>query len=190
MQLISIDLELNQPSRKIIQIGYVIFNTKTWKVLKTNRIYVNPNEAINPEITKLTGIDDNHVDTAGTLQNAYDTMVNDMMNHQVNQHPVQWGTDHLEIRRALGLEWEDYFFSIRDHDIKSFYQLIQAASPNTSAVAGLGKAIRVLGKEWDYTHGNQHDALADAYNTMLVYRYLVTKVIMFDRINNIMEKQK
>lgn len=182
MQLISLDLELNQPSRKIIQLGYVIFNVKNWKILQARSLFINPNEPVAPEITQLTGIDDSMVTTGMTLNQAYETMIEDMKKHQVTHHPVQWGTDHIEIRSQLEIPWSDFIFKVRDHDIKSLFQLLQAPLPNSKTVAGLGKAISILGGQWDYKYGNPHDALADAYNTMLIYKMLANKMVTYEKM--------
>ena len=42
MKLTCLDLELNQPSGKIVQIGAVIGDTQTGEIVDRIRIYVNP----------------------------------------------------------------------------------------------------------------------------------------------------
>ena len=56
MKLTSLDLELNQPSGKIIQIGAVVGDTETGEITQRLRIYVNPGEPIAPFITELCAI--------------------------------------------------------------------------------------------------------------------------------------
>jgi hypothetical protein len=55
-KVISIDLEMNMPSQKIIQLGYVIGDPITGRVFVSRSLTINPNEILNPEITALTGI--------------------------------------------------------------------------------------------------------------------------------------
>jgi len=53
MKLTSLDLEMNQPSGKIIQIGAVVGDTATGEVSHRLRIYVNPGESVAQMITDL-----------------------------------------------------------------------------------------------------------------------------------------
>lgn len=186
MNIISIDLEMNQPSGKIIQLGYAIANTKTQKVLKTDSILVNPNEPISQEITKLTGIEQNMINDEGlSLSDAYKHMIYDINKYQVTKHPLQWGLDHYELRKQLNLDWEDYIFRARGHDIKSLYQLYQMSKPNSKTISGLKKSMEYIGLEWDYKFGKPHNALADAHNTLLTYWKIADKMRLFDEIEKV-----
>jgi DNA polymerase III epsilon subunit-like protein len=54
---IALDLEMNQPSGKVIEVGVAIGNVNDG-VLEMRNWYVDPQEPIEEYITQLTGIDD------------------------------------------------------------------------------------------------------------------------------------
>jgi len=53
---ICFDLELNQPSEKIIQLGAIAGNIQTGEILESLSAYINPGEPLDPKIITLTGI--------------------------------------------------------------------------------------------------------------------------------------
>jgi inhibitor of KinA sporulation pathway (predicted exonuclease) len=177
---------MNNPTEtsKIIQLGYVIANVKTQKVILKKSIIVNPHEQLTDFIIGLTGIAQKDVDSGVELTEAYLTMVADIEKHQVNKHPVQWGGDHYTLRNQLELSWKDFIFRPRGHDIKSLYQLYAMCQPNGSTVSGLGVSMKKLGLEFE---GTQHNAAEDAYNTLRVMFHLQNKFKKFDMIKKVME---
>lgn len=189
MNLVSIDLEMNNPTNdsKIIQLGYAIANVKNQKILLSRSIFINPNEDLTPFIIELTGITQEQVNNGCTLTEAYNIMCADIEKYQVNKHAVQWGTDHFELRNQLQLKWEDYIFRRRAHDIKSFYQLYAISQPNGTAVSGLSNSMKKLGLAFN---GNQHDAMNDALNTLTVMFHLQNKFKAMDHIKKIYEGMK
>lgn len=186
MNLISIDLEMNKPSNKIIQLGYVIFNIKTQKVMCKTNLYINPQEPIKSEIITLTGITDKIVQEYGlSLLEAYEFMIKEIKKYETNKHPVQWGLDHYELRNQLGFTWDNYIFRTRSHDIKSLYQIWAMTNNNLPTVAGLGRAMSQLGLNFE---GQQHNAMDDAYNTMLVMFEIQNKMSSFEKIKKVILK--
>lgn len=184
MNLISIDLENNKPTSTIIQIGWSIFNIKTNKFLNKTVYNVHTDEIIDPFITQLTGITQDMVTCRQqTLAYVYDKMVYDINKYQCSKHPVQWGLDHYELRKQLGLEWKDYIFRPRGIDVKALYQSWAMSTTQTKSVAGLAKAMNILGMEFE---GEQHRAQDDAYNTVRVYLALLDKWRKYEAINKIM----
>lgn len=68
MRLCVIDLEMNQPSHSIIQIGAVCYDTRQDKVRAVFSSNVRPgDEQISPYITELTGITQEMVDVSMPL---------------------------------------------------------------------------------------------------------------------------
>lgn len=187
MYIISIDLELNQPSGTIIELGYIIANVKSKEIKVAKSILVNPKETLNQNIINLTGITQNQVDEADTLLAAYKEMCIDIENLQVSKHPFQWGLDHFELRNKLTITWEQYIFRRRAHDIKSFYQLYQMAKPNSKVISGLATSMKQLGLEWDSRYGPPHKALADSYNTLLTYWNISDKLRKYDEIQKVVK---
>src|ERR1700688_4220861 len=87
----SLDLEMNQPSQKIISIGATIGNIKTGEILDKLHVFVNPNEELNPFIVELTKIKQSDVDSAGTLEEAYLQLKEMHEKHKSFCNPIVWG---------------------------------------------------------------------------------------------------
>lgn len=187
MNIISLDLELNQPSGKIIELGYIIANVKSKEIKVAKSIIINPDELLHKNIIELTSITQEQVDGGVSLEEAYQQMLNDIDRLQVTKHPIQWGLDHFDLRNKLKISWEDYIFRPRAHDIKSFYQLYQMTKPNSKTISGLEASIKYLGLEWDYKYGYPHQALADAYNTLLTYWKISDKLRKYDEIEKVVK---
>ena len=66
MKITCLDLELNQPSGKIIQIGAVVGDTDNGDILDRYRAYVDPGEPLQQFIIDLTGITEDDIKTKGT----------------------------------------------------------------------------------------------------------------------------
>jgi inhibitor of KinA sporulation pathway (predicted exonuclease) len=181
MNIISIDLEMNKPSNKIIEVGFCIVNVKKEQILTQQKIYIHPGEKLSPEIVELTGITDELLEKEGvaSLEVAYNQMVHWCNKLQTHKHPVQWGTDHYELKKQLGIDWENYIFSRRGIDVKALYQTYMMCAPQGKTVAGLRKALQSLGEEFQ---GRQHDAMDDAINTWHVMRLLQRKFKLADSI--------
>lgn len=189
-KVISIDLELNQPSGKIIQIGYVIGVVKDGRILTSQSLIINPNEPLgrlndrDMTITELTGITQQQVDNGMSLQEAYDILFEDVVRLNPSRTPVQWGTgDSRAIRTQLGLSYNDFIFRGREFDVKTLFQTYQLFN-NESVAAGLASAMQTVGLEFN---GRQHDALADAYNTFLMFREMGNRLVMSDKIRQVIK---
>lgn len=188
MKIISLDLELNQPSRKIIQIGYVIADLNKNTIVRKRSLIVDPNEPLGfiqdgRSITDLTGITEVDIKFNGrSLKDAYDILVMDIEELKPNRSCVQWGQGDSEcLRQQLGLDYNDYIFRPRIWDVKSLYQ-IHRAFENKALAAGLEKALEHLGMEF---YGRPHDAMDDALNTYRVLYELGRKSSKFDKINKL-----
>ena len=83
--VLSLDLEMNQPSNSIIQIGACIGSLATGTIVDQISIPINAQESLSPYITQLTGLTQEQVDNGLTLQQGY-TKLMDM----VNRHPGTW----------------------------------------------------------------------------------------------------
>lgn len=122
MYILVLDLEMNQPSEKIIELGYVIGNLETKEILIRKSVFVNPEETLSPDIIKLTGISQSIVDGASTLQDAYDTMVADVKSIGALTMIHQWGvSDSFLLRKQLG-ENANWIFGRRWIDTKALSQ--------------------------------------------------------------------
>jgi len=170
-----VDLEMNQPSRKIIQVGACVGNISTQEILEEYSAFVNPDEEISEYIVKLTGITQKDVDDKGvTLMEAYQGLAAMHKKHDAFCNPVQWGGGDAEfLREQLKLTGERAFwcFGRRWIDAKTLYQCWRM-SQMQPIQGGLSKALKRLGKNFD---GRKHNALYDSINTFYVFCILMKK---------------
>lgn len=176
---IAMDLELNQPSNKIIQIGAVVGNIVTGEILDTFSIFVNPNEKLGfcnggendgMTITDLTGITQEDVDNALPLKEAFAEFAMFVRTYDCFINPITWGGgDTEELRRQLDMGHEGWIFGRRWIDAKTVYITYRLAN-GSDPVGGLGKALTRVGLKFE---GRKHDALDDAKNTFLIYKRLI-----------------
>jgi inhibitor of KinA sporulation pathway (predicted exonuclease) len=184
-KVIVIDLEMNQPSKKIIQLGYVIGNARKGQIIKSVCVNVNPNESLHPDIIKLTSITDEQVLSAGTLMEAYGLMCADIQRYNVSKTCVQWGIgDSNELRRQLGLTYDEYVFRNRTFDVKSLFQMNQLFN-NNSVAMGLKAACEEFNIEFT---GQEHNAEADAINTFKLFCDLGNTMVLSTKIRKLLDE--
>jgi inhibitor of KinA sporulation pathway (predicted exonuclease) len=185
MIVIALDIELNQPSRKIIQIGAAAFDARSAALIDRFMVYVNPGEPISPEITRLTGITDQDVSNGLTIDEAYNSLKAFHKKHKPFRNPIVWGsgtrndssTIHDEYVSSLcppmgGIAVEsipENFMGFRVIDVKSIYQSV-AIFENSQYSGGLKDVMKKLGMEFE---GQEHQALPDAMNTFRVWYHLM-----------------
>jgi hypothetical protein len=68
--IVALDLELNQPSQRIVQIGAVLGNVRTGEVVSQFDVKVNPGEPLDSRITVLTGLSPQEIELAPGLSAA------------------------------------------------------------------------------------------------------------------------
>lgn len=194
-KVISLDLEMNPVSGKIIQVGYVIGDIVTNTILLHRSILVNPNEPLQviPElgvhISDYTGITEDMVCSAGSLQDAYLLMCEDIKRYNPTTTCVQWGDgmgdgkgDHDHLRQELKLTWKEFIFRARSWDVKSYFQIYRAFN-RKSVAAGLVNATESLGLKFI---GRPHDASYDALNTFYIFHHIGMKLVNFDKIQRML----
>lgn len=192
MKLLSLDLELNQPSNKIIQIGACIGDIKTGEIVEKFDRLIKINEPLNPFITKLTGITEDALVTMGTsLNEAYVELLAMIKGHKLGMvNPITWGggdskllMDQVMHHKHLRASWEvvttgvyntddtamNWPFGRRWLDIKTLFQFHQI-SRDQKVQAGLAKAMTKVGLKFQ---GTKHNALDDAVNTFHLAHYFV-----------------
>lgn len=169
----SLDLEFNQPSEKIIQIGAVIGNTKTGEILCDMELYVDPREPLSDRIIKLTGITEKDIHQKGMpLIQAYSILAENHINYKSFINPLTWGGgDSSTLREQIG-DPERWPFGRRWVDVKTVFQFYYWAK-GLKARGGLAKSMRKLGLNFD---GRKHNGRDDAYNTFRVYCCLLEKL--------------
>jgi ERI1 exoribonuclease 2 len=197
-KVVSLDLEMNPISGKIIQVGYIIGDCVSGRIFEKKSYVVNPYEELQYcregiHISELTGITQERIDKEGVeLAEAYQHLCQDIKKYNPTTTCVQWGDgagdgkgDHDHLRRELGLTWNDFIFRARAWDVKSLFQIYRAFNRQGVAL-GLEAALKTLGMEFV---GRQHDALDDACNTFYVFRKLGSKMTLGDKISRIIEKE-
>lgn len=174
VNIIALDCEFNQPSKKLIEVGAFVFR-HDFKEVKTFQTYVNPGEQINPEITELTGIGQTEVDKAPHVASVVFKLLDFKHQKQINAIGVVWGSgeDSNDISKIFTEANVENPFARRVIDVKGVYQMLaNHSSADMRARVGLGKALNNMGLLWDDRFGPPHRALADAYNTFRAYRHL------------------
>lgn len=172
MKLTCLDLELNQPSKKIVQIGAVIGDTQTGDIVDKLRIYVNPGEPIDPFITNLCGITQEQIDEKGvTLDEAY--LLLKKFHKKANFiNPITWGgADSQEIYEQISPELQkNWCFGRRWIDAKTLFVSQMIAHQNRVDSSGLKDSMKKLGLQFT---GRAHDAQDDAENTFTIYHHML-----------------
>jgi inhibitor of KinA sporulation pathway (predicted exonuclease) len=175
MNLLTLDLEMNQPSGSIIQVGYCIGNLETGAIIYTGRHYVElpVGEKLCPKITELTGITEQHLATQGMdLQAAYILLQAAHKQHNCLINPLTWGGgDSAELRKQLGMEG-GWAFGRRWIDTKTVY-VTRRLALGLPYQGGLARSMTKLGLAFE---GRKHDALDDAINTWRMYYKLVEEI--------------
>lgn len=175
MKLLSLDLEMAQPSEKIIQIGACVGDTETGEVIDTFCCYVKIDERITPYIEKLTKISDSLLEEKGvTLEEAYQSLVEFAKKHQVFINPLVWGgSDTVELKEQVAKKNPDLLqlwpFGRRWIDAKTVYITYRIANKQPY-VGGLAKSLTKLGLVFK---GTKHTATDDAINTFFIYKKLL-----------------
>lgn len=106
---LTLDLEMNQSSGKIIQIGAVVGNIYTGAILEKLSVFINPGEPLNPDIIKLTGITEEQVQNEGvSLREGYNRLALMHKRHDCYCNPVTWGGgDSIELKEQLNTQWDE-----------------------------------------------------------------------------------
>lgn len=171
MNLISLDLEMNQPSGKIIQIGAAAGKLKDGNIIETFSRMVKIDEPITEFITQLTGITQEMNDNGVTLLQAYEDLKQFRRKHKCHKQTIAWGAGDTrvlkeQVKTMMAVSSEDWWdFGMRFIDVKTIFQTMMLANEH-SMKAGLAKALSTFNMEF---LGRPHDAKDDAVNTLLVF---------------------
>jgi len=180
----SLDLELNQPSENIIQVGIVIGDVYTGHVHEKKDwiIYVpEVTDPINPFITQLTTITQEMVNGGVLLTEAYKEMTELYHKHNCTLNFVTWGGgDHKALRKQLYDLWEQigngeylaWEYGHREFDVKTVF-LACAMAQKLKVRSGLAKSMTRVGMAFK---GTKHWAPDDAENTFLLLVHLLKRL--------------
>jgi DNA polymerase III epsilon subunit-like protein len=170
---LSLDLEMNQPSGRIIQVGVAVgkrgqphaeYLTRSW--------LLRPGEPIAENITALTGISDAHIaQGAVPLEQMTQELSALITEHTPFINPVTWGGGDSELLlrtiREAGLEFRH--FGRRWLDVKTMAS-VDAMAQGRKPAGGLGS---VMGRYKLPFLGVPHRADVDAFNTLRLFFHLL-----------------
>lgn len=181
MDYLSLDLEMNKPSGKIIQIGAAIGNILTGEVKEKFSRIVKIDEVLDPFIVGLTGISDEMISNGVSLEQAYIDLCELKKRHDCQTNPITWGGgDSLELKKQLGeagVCLESWPFGRRWIDIKTVYQVF-CLSRGIKIHSGLAKSMTRVGLNFV---GRKHNALDDALNTLTLANRLINEMKQIQR---------
>ena len=166
--LLSLDLEMCQPSGVICEIGVSIGELETRKIIDTKSFLVNPNEEISPFITTLTGITNEMVKDAPDLLGAYRDLVAYAKHWNPHKQCIQWGGgDDYTLRKQLGdlIHPDEWIMGRTSMNVKTLVQAIRTARGEKTQ-GGLKKMCNVFNVK---VEGPMHRAHNDARATMQIY---------------------
>ena len=167
-KIVSLDLEMNQPSGRIIQIGAAVGCTEERQVTDRFSAIVDPGEPISDFIATYTGVTQERVTAEGVpLQDAAKRLFDFVALHKPFMNPVTWGHGDAETLRAqLGLEDERWVFGRRSVDVKTVHVMV-CLSRGLNPKGGLAKT---MANHYSMAfEGRAHDAMFDAVNTMRLF---------------------
>ena len=181
MNILSLDLEMNQNSGTIIQIGIVMGDIYSGDILEKKSWIIYTDEIINPYITQLTTITQEMVSKGVTILEAYEELVELYDKRECLLNFATWGGgDHRELMKQLyeyckknniqrEIKWH---FGHREYDVKTIF-LAFAIAQKLKVRSGLAKSMTRIGLRFK---GTKHWAPDDAENTFTMLAHLVKKL--------------
>jgi len=172
---IALDLELNQPSNKVIQVGVAIGNVdQNPKDYIVKKWYIDPKEPIDNFITGLTGITDSDIRNNcvghSTISRELTALIKE---HNPWLQPVVWGYDDAgQLRREFEKHSVEFkHFGGRWLDVKTIHNFMMF-SKNESPRGSLKEAMSKYNSVFE---GQEHRADIDAQNTLKFWFDLMRK---------------
>ena len=174
-KFLSLDLELNQPSGKIIQVGVAIGSLQDRREQYiTHKWYINPNEPLDPFIIDLTGITPSDISTYCVSHETVARELGELIReHKTFVNPVTWGGgDSTELLAEFCKNHADFpHFGRRWIDVKTWYTLYMLAR-GKNPTGGLASA---MGTYKMHFKGRAHQADVDAENTLALFFKIIER---------------
>lgn len=193
---VSLDLEMNQPSGRVIEVGIVFgspavprdqWDKRTW--------FVDPREPIADRIVELTSISDWHVANQATPQDQIALEINDLM-EQIRsgatnfpplliENPVVWGHGDDVALKTMFRESNTEFkrFGYRHIDVKTIHQF-KCFATGRNFKGGLKSAMGAYKLQFE---GRPHRAHDDAFNTLRLFVRLLEEQNAYSNVQSIMK---
>jgi len=172
---IALDLELNQPSNKVIQVGVAIGNAQQKsEEYVVKKWYLNPNEPIDKFITELTGITNGNISSYSVSHTTVARELTELIKeYNPWLQPVVWGYDDAgQLRREFEKHSVEFkHFGGRWLDVKTIHNFMMF-SKNESPRGSLKEAMSRYNSVFE---GQEHRADIDAQNTLKFWFDLMRK---------------
>ena len=168
---VALDLEYNQPSGTIIQVGVAIGSaSQSQQEYVVRRWDLRVDESISEFITQLTGITDDDCSVGVSLAQCAEELSKLLSEHEVFVNPGTWGGgDSTDLIHAFAQsKVEFHHFGRRWIDVKTWATLLSLARTPTAKVqhGGLSKAMARYKLQFV---GKAHRADVDAFNTLRLF---------------------
>lgn len=182
---IALDLEMNQPSGRIIQVGVSIGdkNQKEEEYI-TRQWLLSPDEPLSTFIIDLTGITEEDIQERAVPWAQMASELNALIQEQkpfVN--PITWGGgDSVELLAALReKEIEFHQFGRRWVDVKTFHVMTMIATGKNPS----GGLRSVMAKYGVTFKGTPHRADVDAFNTLRLFFRILSRQRTFEAMTTL-----
>ena len=186
-KFLALDLELNQPSGKIIQVGVAIGDKNTrFEDYVVRKWYIDPQEPISEFINDLTGITDSDIRAEAYSHEHVARELSELIReHKVFINPVTWGGgDSVELLAEFCKNHADFpHFGRRWIDVKTFYTYLML----TRGKAASGGLSSAMGYFKLHFKGAAHRADVDAANTLALFFKLLDRQ---SRLESILDSAK
>ena len=174
-KFLALDLELNQPSGKIIQVGVAIGDKNTrFEDYVVRKWYLDPQEPIGEFINNLTGITDSDIRAEAYSHEHVARELSELIKeHKVFVNPVTWGGgDSVELLAEFCKNHADFpHFGRRWIDVKTWYTYLML----TRGKAASGGLASAMGYFKLHFKGPAHRADVDAANTLALFFKLLER---------------
>lgn len=166
MKTIVIDLELSQPSKRIIELGAVCIDLKNDTKMRNIKMFSKVanigEERLSDFIIQLTGITQQEVDAGQSLETVLLDFWQWRQEEAQCKHISAWGNDYwhvLEACRDLKVHYPD---KLKFLNIKEFATVFRSCLPQSRQKGGLKSTMEMFGLPF---LGTPHRALVDSQNT-------------------------
>lgn len=174
-KFLALDLEMNKPSGRIIQVGIALGGAdQSPDEYIVRQWLVDPGEPISPEITALTGIADADIRAGAVPWARVAAELGELARQPgVFVNPVTWGGGDSELLLSSFKNQAVTFphFGRRWVDVKTFHVLLSLTQGKTPR----GGLSSVMGRYGLRFQGQPHRADVDAFNTLRLFFKLLER---------------